>query len=227
MIDENLTATIDLRDVEAELCRLPDVGAVRIVADDLGRPVEIHVLAHTGKQPKQIVRDIQSVTLASFGLEIDRRIVSVVQLGANGDATPAAPHPPPSRPRICSIDARTSGMRTTIRVHLTLGDDEATGFAEGTVAAAARPRLVATATIDALRQLEVAAEALDVESAQCVRVGADDVAVVNVVMVEPTHEHHLSGSAIVRRHADDAVVRAALDAVNRRLPYLTPDRRDT
>ena len=87
MADEQNTADLDMAQVEAELKRLPDVVGARVVADDIGRPIEIHVLAETGKHPKQIVRDVQSVALASFGLEIDRRIVSVVQLRSNGVGT--------------------------------------------------------------------------------------------------------------------------------------------
>src|SRR4249919_598706 len=73
-------SSVDVEVVEAELCRLPEVVAVRMVVDDVGRPVELHVLATPTKTPKQIARDIQSVALASFGLELDRRIISVVQL---------------------------------------------------------------------------------------------------------------------------------------------------
>ena len=72
MVDESEGGNLDLAEVEAELCRLPDVAAVRIVADAIGRPVEVHVLAHTGKQPKQVVRDVQSFAMLKLGLDIDR-----------------------------------------------------------------------------------------------------------------------------------------------------------
>src|SRR5271165_1907215 len=81
---EQEIAGLDVQAIENEITRLPEIVACRIVADPLGRPLEVHVLAHPGKHPKQVVRDIQSVALASFGLEIDRRIVSVVQLGPSG-----------------------------------------------------------------------------------------------------------------------------------------------
>ena len=77
-------AGLDVQAIETEIGRLPEVVACRIVADAVGRPLEVHVLAHPGKHPKQVVRDVQSVALASFGLEIDRRIVSVVQLTPTG-----------------------------------------------------------------------------------------------------------------------------------------------
>ena len=209
----------EIEDLERELCRLPDVSAARIVADRVGRPTEVHILAGPAKHAKQVVRDVQSVALASFGLELDRRIISVVQLGTNGNGDPTAAPAPVFRPVILTINAETTDLRALIRVTLALGEEQAVGFAEGSVASSARHRLVAGATLDALRQLAPSAEAVDVDSAQIVRVGPHDVAVVTVVFVAPPIEQVVSGSAIVRLNAEaDAVARAMLDATNRRLP---------
>jgi hypothetical protein len=225
MADDQMMSALDLTEVEAELCRLPEVTAVRLVADPIGRPLEVHVLAHAGKPAKQIVRDVQSVALASFGLEFDRRIVSVVQLSANGSGHVdlAKTEETLSRPRVLTVQAQSTSLRTTVQVTLTTGDDECTGYAEGSVAVSARPRLVAEATLDALRQLEPAAECLDVDTAHITRAGSHDVVIVLLVSVDPPYERHLSGSAIVHQITDDAVVRAVLDATNRRLPHLARD----
>jgi hypothetical protein len=211
---------LDLADVEREICRLPDVSIARIVSEPSGRVTEVHVVAAPGKHPKQIVRDVQSIALASFGLELDRRIISVVQLGAqllDGEHMPLG-----NRPSIVAITAEASGLRSLVRVTLSRDDEEAVGFAEGSIASTARHRLVATATVDALRQLEQAAECIDVDHAQIVRVGSLDVAIVTVVFVVPPSEQLVSGSAIVRPQQEaDAVARAVLDATNRRLAYVT------
>ena len=126
----------------------------------------------------------------------------------------ASPRPrrrPAFRPVILTINAETTDLRALIRVTLALGEEQAVGFAEGSVASSARHRLVAGATLDALRQLASTAEAVDVDSAQIVRVGPHDVAVVTVVYVAPPLEQVVSGSAIVRLNAEaDAV--AARDA---------------
>jgi len=74
---------LDLTEVEREICRLPDVSIARIVTETDGRVSEVHIVAHPGKHPKQIARDVQSIALASFGLDIDRRVISVVQLGGS------------------------------------------------------------------------------------------------------------------------------------------------
>src|SRR5262249_57143522 len=66
---------IDLTDVEREICRLPDVSIARLVGEPDGRISEVHIVAHPGKHPKQIVRDVQSIALASFGLDLARRVI--------------------------------------------------------------------------------------------------------------------------------------------------------
>jgi hypothetical protein len=226
MTDQGI-AGLDVQAIETEIGRLPEVVACRIVADAVGRPVEVHVLAHPGKHPKQVVRDVQSVALASFGLEIDRRIVSVVQLAPTGPTGPTAQEGPAavtSRMGIGSIQSLLEGRRTTIRVSLSTGGREATGFAEGSSAVAARMRLLALATLDALRQLVDAAQALELEDASIARVGGHDVALVTLVHVDPPLEYQLIGAVLARQSPDSAAVRAVLDAVNRRLAYLGGDR---
>jgi hypothetical protein len=209
---------LDLTEVEREICRLPDVSIARIVTETDGRVSEVHIVAHPGKHPKQIARDVQSIALASFGLDIDRRVISVVQLGGSLVEDRLASE---IRPSILAITAEANGLRSLVRVTLVREDDEAVGFAEGSIATTARHRLVATATVDALRQLEPAAERIDVDHAQIVRVGAHDIAVVTVVFVVPPSEQLVSGSAIVRPQQEaDAVARAVLDATNRRLAYV-------
>jgi hypothetical protein len=210
---------LDLTEVEREICRLPEVSIVRLVAELDGRVSEAHVVALQGKHPKQIVRDVQSIALASFGLELDRRIISVVQLGSS--ATDEGFTTPEPRPSIVAITAEASAMRSLVRVTLVLDEDEAVGFAEGSIATTARHRLVALATVDSLRQLEPAAECVDIDHAEIVRIGGHDVAVVTVVYVIPPAEQLVSGSAIVRPQQEaDAVARAVLDATNRRLAYV-------
>ena len=211
---------LDLTEVEREICRLPDVAISRLVAEPSGRVSEVHVVAHAGKHPKQIARDVQSIALASFGLELDRRIISVVQLG--GDVLDSQMLSAYMRPSVVAITAEANGLRSLVRVTLARDDEEAVGFAEGSIATTARHRLVAAATVDSLRQLEPAAECIDVDSAQILRVDAHDIAVVTVVFVMPPSEQLVSGSAIVRPQQEaDAVARAVLDATNRRIAYIS------
>ena len=211
-----------LEALERALTRLPDVSAARIVGDDQGRPIEVHVLAATDKHPKQIVRDVQSVAMASFGIDLDRRMVSVVRLdgAADGSSGPAGSKEEP-RVVLRSIAADQQDQRAILRVTLDAGSRELVGSASGSMASTARLRIAAMATLDALRQLMPIAECGDVETATLVRSTEREIAIVNIVFGLPDHEEAVSGSAVVREAGEiDAVVRAVLDATNRRLPML-------
>ena len=72
-----------LPEFEDELSRLPGISAASVVTGPDAVPTEVHVLAEPGKAAKQVVRDVQSFAMAQLDLDIDHRIVSVVQIGAD------------------------------------------------------------------------------------------------------------------------------------------------
>jgi len=208
----------DLRELEDEIARLSGIHAVRVVGDRAGRPIEVHVLADNSKPAKQTVRDVRAVAQTVFGWELDHRIVSVAQLKPEGEpATETGELPPESRVRVIGTSVEIIGVRAEARVVLAAAETEYTGFAEGSAATVARPHLVATATVDALRQIDRSAEAVHLASAEIGRTPTGRVALVTVVYVDAPGELVVSGSAVVRRDRDDAVARAVLDATNRRL----------
>ena len=217
--EEAPDAAAELRELEDELCRLTGVHAVRVVSDRSGRPIEVHVLSDPTKPAKQTVRDVRAVAQTVFGIELDHRIVSVAQINTNEENAPVGIDLPriEARARVASINIELIGLRAHVRVVLVDNDREHTGYAEGSIASAARPQLVAAAALDAIRQAEPAAEAIHITSADINRIGSNRVAVVTVVYVDPPNELVVSGSAVVRRDRDDAVARALLDATNRRL----------
>jgi hypothetical protein len=168
------------------------------------------------------VRDVRAVAQTVFGLELDHRIVSVAQFDATDgeEGTSGAHARNESRARVVSVRFDSVEVRATVQVVLASGDREQSGFAEGSIAAIGRPQLVAAAALDALRQLEPAADAVHLAAAEVTRVGKNRIALVTVIWVEPPLELPVSGSAVVRRDRDDAVVRALLDATNRRISRL-------
>lgn len=233
--------TIDLIEVEKELCRIPEISAARIVADAAGRPTEVHILASTDKHAKQVVRDVQSVAIASFGLELDRRVISVVQLDGNGLASAEAagmtdvegepmattagrnghPSVDPKRILVERVSAERDGLKCQVEVSLRRQDEHSAATVTGSAATAAVLRSVAQATLVALKDLEPAANRADLETASIVRLGERSLAVTSIVILVPPYEEVVSGSAVVRAAGDhDAMARAVLDATNRRLTQL-------
>ena len=203
-----------LPELEATLSRLPGVQAVRVVTGPDARPTEVHVLASREKTAKQLVRDIQSATMAQFDMEIDHRIVSVVQFD---DAdVPAAANHAANRVLIATITAQTTGLESTATVTLASGGTLFDGTATAPATASSRPRLIARATLNAVAAL-MPVGACDIEYAQIAQVGGREVAVSIVQVVTPDGEQIVTGSALVRGDESDAVARSVLDALNRRL----------
>lgn len=203
---------MDLTELQSKLSRLEGVEAVRVVGRD-SRPEEIHVLARTTKAPKQVVRDIQSLAAASFGLDLDRRIVSVVQL-TDGDLSGG------DRPAIVDIVETTNGSRSTVRVSLQWHDEILVGETDGAAASATRNRLVAEAVLQALGQALHADASFAVVSVDVPMLGSRRIAVAQVVLVTHHSERVMVGSSVVGDDESRAVVRAVLDALNRVVPDL-------
>lgn len=212
-------------ELERALRRIPGVTRVRVVVGDRGAITEVHVLCLPGKLAKQIVRDVQSVALAEFEVQIDRRLISVVQLDLVGEG-PRAPSgvlisDDVLRIRLDDVVVVRNDERCQVTVALRRGDDVTSGSAEGLAARTSVLRLVASATLGALARLEAAAARSDVEAVEVVRLGGRDLALTTVVVLDPPGEEVVTGAALVRNGGVfDAVARAVLDATSRRLPQL-------
>jgi hypothetical protein len=229
---------VDVDDLERELRRIPAIQAVRVVANETGELAEVHVLATTAKHAKQVVRDIQSVAQAGFGVDIDRRLVSVVQLDdgrvrqvggpdqattveADLDAHDDLETEATDRILVEGVACAQDGYRCTIEVALRRNAERVVGTAEGSASTLGIPRLVAQATLAALRQVEPAAARVELDVAKVVTLGDREVATTSLVLLVPPYEEVIAGAVVVRAAGEqDAMARAVLDATNRRLKQL-------
>jgi hypothetical protein len=98
------------------------------------------------------------------------------------------------------------------------------GRAEGPPTPAALHRAVATATLRALGGVLTPGLRLEVDAVTLAPVGEGTVALVRVIWLSASGVDHLTGSSEVREDARQAVIRATLDAVNRRLSLDVADR---
>jgi len=201
---------LPLDELESSIARIPSVTAARVVAASNGRIEEVHVLARRDRAPKQLVRDVQSVALASFGVEVDYRTISVVQLDdplIEDDAHSSVP-----RVALTRLSAEVAGPSTEIDVQLNAGGQQLRGHLKGP--ASSSMRLVARAVVDAVSGL-IADSSLDVDFADLVSGGTNSVAIAVLRLATAKGDQVVSGSAIVRRDGNDAMARATLSALNR------------
>ena len=236
-MEPSAVSAVTVSELEGAISDIAGVRAARIVASADGRIEEIHILALPGKSPKQLVRDVESALMAGFGVAIDRRKISIAQIGVA-----AAPPPPPAtepapeqhtavapeeavetattagkRIRIGKVGTEIDAVRMTVRIQLESDEAEAFGEASGPVGAKIYPRLVAEATLRAVEQLVDVPAGFAIEDCVLTGLGGRQVAVCSVATTTQFGEQALAGSAIVRHTAESAAVRATLDALNRRI----------
>jgi hypothetical protein len=219
-----------LPELEDALRRIQGVKAASVVTGPDAVPTEVHVLAAPGKPAKQVVRDVQSLALARYDIDIDHRIVSVVQMGddevrvpepaaehgSDAEEPEGAAHELVVRPAIAAIMVRSGKGETEASVTLAAGDQLFEGRSQGPAGHSHRARLVAIATVDAVAEL--LGQPCEVESSTVVATGSREVALTVLTMIVPrTGEQVLTGCAAVRGDEADAVARSVLAALNRQL----------
>ena len=199
-------------ELENALSQITGVHSARVVGNP---PREIHLVTTKERAPKQLVRDVQSLASASFGMTIDHRIVSVVQLDASAGVQS------PSRPILNHVVIGSTGRGSRIDVELRWPDGKTTnGGATAGQSRDERLRATAEAVVEALRPaLEGDRVDLTLSGASAQDTGDGPIVVVRLKWSDTRGSLPLIGAALL---GDDLVVgatRAVLDAVNRKLTF--------
>jgi hypothetical protein len=205
------------RQIKQAIAALPDVGSCKIEFGDDGSIAAVHVVSRSARAPKLIVRDIESVLLADFGMKIDHRKVSVAQLGP-GEVRMRGRG---ARPRFVSLRFSASGGKGRCEVVLERDELEVTGEASGISAGTGRLRLIAKATLRAVEKLleeQVEFELLDIIK---LNAGNRDALIALATCVFERGVKDLAGCVQYDDDEQEAAALAALDACNR-IVEITP-----
>jgi hypothetical protein len=187
----------------------------KVKLDDTGNLVEIHALADKSRNAKQIVRDIQSAVTAKFDLEIDHRIISIAQLSCDGVVQRDM------RIVFKGMEVASKGLEIDVRVILSHGEKDYCGSQKGINTTTSINRTIAQATLKALSDFLNIGEIFVVEDVGTLNIAKTNVVVVAVTCVDKNGEQLLIGSSMNLGDIKEAVVKATLDAVNRRIAKLT------
>ena len=215
---EKYQASDFARQCGALLSKIPGVFSANVSEDELGDIAEIHILASTRRNAKQISRDVQSAIAAAFHREVDHRTISIAQIDSTAYAgVDDCRMRQAARLRYAGMNVSMRDGRRVYEVRLTREDTDYTGEASCPNSPHQKRRAVAEATIRALES----ALSLDGELS-LVAVHNSDIAGVPIIVCaiecpETRDGRLLIGAAHCMRDDDEAecVVRATLDALNR------------
>ena len=167
--------------------------------------------------------------------ELDQRdepdLTSVVAPGPPSPLTAVrTPHLPqvhmarPGRLTIRRVQMLTTGLGVVATVQLGLEGEVYEGTAEGAATVTSVHRSVAIATLRAVESVVDGRARFEVEHLEVAISGLDRTALVVITMLTGRASERLSGASVVREDIRQAVVRAVLAAVNRRLEPMLDDK---
>lgn len=175
----------------------------------------IHVTSSSERPPKQIVRDVESILHANFGISIDHRKVSVVKV----EPEKMRPEPGP-RARLVSMTVSTTGGMGRAEVVLEREDMAVSGEASGVFVGGGCLRLIIEATYNAVEKLVAGSVGFEVQDVVRVRCGEREALVVLTNLAVERDVRCLAGCVIAGDDLHRAAALAALDSCNRLLEKL-------
>jgi len=210
MTGDEQIKNVSLKEVEEAIASVRGLEGVRVVADEEGKVEEIHVVVEANRSPKQVVRDIESVLLAKFGLSIDHRKISVAQLGEE-------PHIVQTRLRLLDTSLSISAIKARVVVRLKKGEEILEGEASGPASTRNIPYLFSQATLRAVEKCLPDEVSLSLDDLMIADSKGRETVVVLVELVSTNGEEPLAGAALVKQDIGKATALATLNAINRRL----------
>ncbi len=200
---------MDFASIRDMIAKIEGVLNVKVVNEN-DELLEVHILANSLRAPKQIVRDIESALLAAFDYRIDRKIISIAQIQTEDND-------PIRRVRYSGIDFKTEGSALECSVRLTHDGEEYEEPVTLVKTVANAKRIVAEAAIKTIEKILGQAYLFSVEDV--ISSTSRNITYITVIvsMVIDDREELMIGSAIVKNDINEAIAKAALDAVNRRI----------
>ena len=210
----------DYAEIAAALRTVPGIAEADVEPDDEGGGLGLLRLGLTpGVDEVQVATKVGRLLRERFGLGVDADRVQLIE----DAATPEIPvQTTGRRPVISRMQLVSSGLEVTATVSLSYHDTLVRGECKGTATQSGVHRAVATAAMRALEQLVDTKARFEVDQVEVTPIGPDRTVLVSVTMVSGGGTDRLTGSAVVREDIRQATIRAALDAVNRRLEPLLP-----
>jgi hypothetical protein len=217
----------DYREIVAALRDVPGVADADVEPDGDGGMGLLRLGLEAGVDEVAVATSVGRLLRERFGLGVDAERVQIVE-DAEMRAAAAMPEPDielpqqrvAGRPAISRMHLVSSGLDVTATVTLTSDGRIAAGESRGSASQSGVQRAVASATLRAVEELSGDVARFELDHLEISQLGADRTVVVALTMLSSRGSERLTGAASVREDVRQAVIRATLDALNRRLETL-------
>lgn len=196
---------------ETLLHKIPGIIASKIIFNDSNEIIELHILADVLRGPKQIVRDVQSALAAKFNIVLDHKVISIAQIE---DGKVSLKN---YRFHFEYIRSSFEGNKIEVTVGLSKDGQLFEGTAIGGVSINGRLRVVAEAVLNGVHAFLNIQYAFVLADIQKITIAGKHALAVSIGHISEIGEELLIGSSFINRDENDSIVRATLDAINRRV----------
>jgi hypothetical protein len=219
----------DFREIVAALRSVPGVADADVEPDDDGGMGLLRLGLEAGVDEVAVATSVGRLLRERFGLGVDAERVQIVEdaevhpSGSDTGTTTEVDVPQQrvaGRPAISRMHLVSSGLDVTATVTLTSDGRTAAGESRGSASQSGVQRAVATAALRAVEELAGDIARFELDHLEVTHVGGDRMVIVALTMLSTRGTEKLTGAAAVREDVRQAVIRATLDALNRRLESL-------
>ena len=212
--------TLDHRDLVAALRAVPGVSDAGIEPDGGGGLGLLRVDLDPGVDEAEVATVVGRLLREQFGLGVDADRVQVVEEAVQGPGAEVPQQRSAARPSITRMHLVSSGLDVTASVTLFSGERSALGEARGTASQTGVHHAVAAATLRSVEQLVDGQVRFELDHLEVTAMGSERTVLVSLTLLSARGTERLTGAAGVREDVRQAVIRATLDALNRRLEML-------
>lgn len=200
---------MDFENLRNMIAKIDGVLNIKLVTEE-NELKEVHILSSSARAPKQIVRDIESSLLAAFDYRIDRKIISIAQIHTEeyGEV---------KRVKFGGINFKTESSALECCVTLLHEGEEFSQPVTSVKTVSNRRKIVAEATVKSVESILGQDYLFSIEDVSVNNFRDIDYVTVLVNMVLGEVEERMVGSAIVKQDMNEAIAKATLDALNRRI----------
>lgn len=211
----------EIGDIEKSLKDLNDILFAKIVLSEDEDIKEIHIITKNSSNPKKITRDIESFLLAKYNIQVDYRKISIAQVKdkETGDGKTKEEEELESSLRLKFSDIKVGAIGNQFEVCVKL---ESNGkIYEGKVSGKNwdknREYLVAKAALEGMSSYLEGSIFFQVDEIKKIELDSKEIVVVSINLIDSKGKENLVGSTLIKDDFNKAIVKAILQATNRRI----------
>lgn len=202
---------MNIKEAEQFLTKLKSVISCKIIVDKKDNIEEIHILSNTLREPKQISRDVQSMLISEFGMDVDHKKISIAQIDEKVVSSNDF------RLKFSTVEYSITGKKATIKVVLEKSGKYYEGKVAGIQTKFNSERMIASATLKAVESFLGVGEMFMVEDVKIVNIANRDVVVSGIIFFSEYDEQFFTGCASINSDKKEAIVKSTLDGINRKI----------